>query len=98
MNTIKKLSAAPNTFDYSQDTYCTTITYITKYHPLSLVSRNYRNIYLTEHISTNHRYPQKPVTHILQQQPTVDETYEQIIEQPHTTNFRSQNNLLFGPR
>ena len=28
----------------------------------------------------------------------MDDTYEQIIEQPHTNSFRSQNNHLFSPR
>ena len=28
----------------------------------------------------------------------MEDTYEQSIEQPHTTNFRSQNNHLFSPR
>ena len=27
-----------------------------------------------------------------------DNTYEQIIEQPHTTAFQSQNNHFFSPR
>ena len=67
-------------------------------YPLSLVPRNYRNIALTEHISTSHSYPQSPVTHSIAQQPNVQKTYEQIIEQPHTTNFPSQNNRLFSPR
>ena len=29
---------------------------------------------------------------LVAQQPQSDDTYEQIIEQPHTTNFQSQNN------
>ena len=68
-------------------------------HPISLLSRNYRNIALTEHIFTSHRYPQSPVTHIFAQIPNVEKnTYKQIIEQPRTTNFRSQNNHIFSPR
>ena len=67
-------------------------------HPLSLVPRSYRNISLTEQISTSHGYPQSPHTHIIAQQSKVEKTYKQTIEQPHTKNFRSQNNHLFSPR
>ena len=99
----KKLSTTPKTYDNSQDTRNTTTTVpqlhtLENNHQLSLTPRIYRNISLTEHISTSHRYPQSPVTLIEAQQPNVDETYEQIIEQPHTTNFRSQNNHLLSPR
>ena len=103
MSTIKNLSTLPNTYDNLQDTRNTTPTAPQLHtlqinHPLSLVPQNCRNISLTEHISTSHRYPQSPVTHIVSQQPNEDETYDQIIEQPHTTNFRSHNKHLFSPR
>ena len=99
----KKLSTTPNTYGNSQDTRNTLSTAPQLYtlqnnQPLSLGPRNYRNISLTEHISTSHRYQQSPVTHIVAQQPIVDETYEQIMEQPHTTSFRTQNNHFFSPR
>ena len=64
-------------------------------HPLSSVPQNYRNTAITEHISISQDYPQSPITHIKAQQPNIEEKYEQIIEQPHTTNFRSQNNNFF---
>ena len=99
----KKLSNTPNTYDNSQNTRNTTPTTsqlhtLQNNHSLSLVSRNYRNISLTEHISRSRRYQHSPVNHIVAQQPNVDETYEQIIEQPHTTKFCSQNNHLSSPR
>ena len=102
MNT-KKLSTTPNTYDNSQDTRNTTpiapqLHKLQINHPLSLVPRNYRNISQKEHISTIHRCPQSPVTHIVAQQLNVDETYEQIIEQPHTNNLCSENKHLFSPR
>ena len=34
-------------------------------HPLSLVSQNFRNIALTEHISSRHSYQQNAITHSL---------------------------------
>ena len=67
-------------------------------HPLSLVPRNFRNIALTDLISSRPNNPQSPIQHIITQQPNIEDTYEQIIEKTHTTNFRSQNNHLFSPR
>ena len=73
---IKKLLTTSNTYDNSQDTRNTTPTApqlhtLQNNHPSSLVPGNYRNIALTEHISTIHRYPRSPVTHIVAQQPNV---------------------------
>ena len=70
----KNMSTTPNAYDNSQDNRNTTPTAphlhtLHNNHPLSLVPRNYRNIALTELISTTHRYPQNPVTHIIAQQP-----------------------------
>ena len=61
---LKKLSTLPNRYDNSQDTRNTASTAphlptLQNNHPLTLVPRNYRNISLTEHISTSHRYPQR---------------------------------------
>ena len=66
--------------------------------PLSLIQRNYKNTAIAEHIFPSHSYPQSPVSHIVVHPPNIELTYEQIVEQPHTTNFRSQNNHLFSPR
>ena len=97
----KKLSTTPNAYDSSQGSknlICTAPQShnFHKNHPLSLVPRNYRITTVTEHICTSHSYPQSPVTHIVAHQPNIEETYKQIIEQPHTTNFRSQNNHLLA--
>ena len=59
----KKLSTTPKTHENSQNTRNTTPTApqlhnLQNNHPFSLVLRIYRNIALTEHISTSHRYPQ----------------------------------------
>ena len=77
VNLIKKLSTTSNTYDNSQDTRNTTPTapqlhFLQNNHPLSLVQRNYRNIALTDHISTSHRYPLSPVTHTIVQQPNAE--------------------------
>ena len=45
-----------------------------------------------------HILQKSPHTHIIAQQSKVEKTYKQTIEQPHTKNFRSQNNHLFSPR
>ena len=98
-----KLSTTPKTYDDSQNTRHRTpsapqLQNISHNHALSLVPRNFRRIALTELISTSHRHTQSPIIHILTQQKNFGETYEQFIEQPHTTNFRSQINPLFSPR
>ena len=98
-----KLSTTPNTYDESQKNTITTPTApqlqnLNHNHPLSLVPQNFRNIALTDLINSRFSYPQSPIQHILTQQPSIEDTYEQVIEQPHTTNFLSQNNHLFGPR
>ena len=103
MKTTKKLLTTPYAYDNLHDNKNTTpsaskLHNLRNNHPLSLVSRNYTNTAITEHISTSHSYPQSPVTHIIAQQPNIEETYEKIIEQPHTTNFRSQNNHRSSPR
>ena len=68
----KKLSFTRNTYDISQGTRNTTPTppqlhILQNNHPLYLVPRNYRNISLTQHFITSHRYPQSPVAHIVAQ-------------------------------
>ena len=98
-----KLSITPNTYDNSQNKTNTTpiapqLQTLNHNHPLSLVPRNFRNIALTEPISSKSIYPQSPIQHIVTQQSLIEDTYEQIIEKPHTTNFRSRNNHLFSPK
>ena len=99
----KKLSTTTNAYDQSHDNINTTPTApqlhtLLNNHPFSLLPQNYTNTAITEHISTSHSYSQRPVTHIIAQQPNIEETHKQIIEQPHTTNFRSQNNQSFSTR
>ena len=98
-----KLSTTPNTYDESRDNTNITPTApqlqnLNHNHPLSSVKQNFRNLVLTDLITLSSNYPQSPVQDILTQQPSIEDTYEQNIEQPHTTNFRSQNNHLFRPR
>ena len=76
---------------------CKTSTITTPYH-WSLVPQNFRNIALTDLITSRSNYEQSTIQHIITQQRSIDDTYEQIIEQPHNTNFLSQNNHLFSPR
>ena len=39
-----------------------------------------------------------PIQHIMTHHSQDENTYKQIIEQPHTTAFQSQNNNFFSPR
>ena len=65
-------------------------------HPLSLVPRNFRNLAITHNPNFRLNTSQSPVQHIMTHQSQDDNTYEQIIEQPHTTAFQSQNNHFLG--
>ena len=53
-------------------------------HPMATSRKawNNRNKAKTEHSSKSHCYPQSPVTHILAHQLNIEDTYEQIVEQP----------------
>ena len=98
-----KLSTTPNTYDESQNNTNTLptapqLTSLNRNHPLSLVPRNFRNLALVNIANSRPNHIQSPIQHIVTQQPQNDDTYEQIIEQPHTTSFQSQNNNFFSPR
>ena len=98
-----KLSATPNTYDESRNDTTTTPTApqlqnLNHSHHFSLVPRIFRNIAITDLITSRSNYPQSPIQHKITQQPNSEDTCEQIIEQPHTTNFRSQNSYFFSPR
>ena len=67
-------------------------------HPLSLVPRNVRNLAITHNPNFRPTISQSPIQHIMTQHSLDENTYEQIIEQPHTTAFQSQNNNFFSPR
>ena len=64
-------------------------------HPLSLVSRNFRNLSFANITGSRPNYIQNSFHHLVTKQSQSDDTYEQIIEQPHTKNFQSQNNHFF---
>ena len=67
-------------------------------HILSLVPRNFRNLAITHNPNFRPNISQSPIQHIMTHHSQDDNTYEQIIEQPHTTAFQSQNNHFFSPR
>ena len=95
-----KLSTNLNTYDDSNNNTnaLPTAPHLPNNHPLSLVSRNFRNLAITNPLNLRPSHIQSPTQHIVTQQPSIDNTYEQIIEQPHTTTFQSQNNHFFSPR
>ena len=87
-----KISTTPNTHDESQHHTNTIPTApqlpsLNRNHPSSLVTRNFRNLALTNNTSSRPNHIQSPIHHIVIQQPQSDNAYEQIIEQPHTINF-----------
>ena len=67
-------------------------------YPLSLDSRNFRNLAITNPPNLRPSQLQSPIQHIVTQHTQIDNTYKQIIEQPHTTTFQSQNNHFFSQR
>ena len=98
-----KISITPNRFDESQhktnaSPKAPQLPSLHHNHPLSLVPRNFRSLTLTNFTSSRPNYIQSPNYHIVTQQSQSDDTYEQIIEQPHSKNFQSQNNQFFSPR
>ena len=71
---------------------------VQRYEYLSLVPQNLKNIALTDFITSRSNNQQSLIQHKITPQPSTEDTYEQIIKQPHTTNFYSHNNHLFSPR
>ena len=97
-----KLSTNPNTYDESNNNTNTLPTAphlpnLHHNHPLSLVSRNFRNLAITNRPILRPSLMQSPIQHIVTQHPQNDDTSEQIIEQPLTTTFQSQKNHFFSP-
>ena len=97
-----KLSTNLNTYDESKNNNNTNALPTAPHlpnlqfnHPLSLVSRNFRNLAIANPPNLRPSHIKSPIQHIVTQNPTIDDTYEQIIEQPHTTTFQSQNNHIF---
>ena len=98
-----KLSTTPNTYDEPHKNINTIHTApqlpsLNCNHPLSLVPRKFRNLALVNIANSRPNHIQSPIQQIVTQQPQNDDTYEQIIEQPDTTNFQSQNNHFFSPQ
>ena len=98
-----KIATRQNTYDEEHNNIEVTTTApqlppLPQNHPLSLVPRNFRNLAITNNLNSRPNIPQSPIQHIMTHHSQNDNTYEQIIEQPHTTTFQSQNNHFFSPR
>ena len=96
-----KITTRQNTYDEEHNNVDTQPTApqlppLPNNHPLSLVPRNFRNLAITHNPNFRLNTSQSPIQHIMTQQSQDDNTYEQIIEQPHTTAFQSQNNNFFS--
>ena len=66
-----KLSTNPNTYDESKNNTNTlpTAPHLPNNHPLSLVSRNFRNLAITNPPNLRHSHIRRPIQHILTQHP-----------------------------
>ena len=100
---ISTLTTRQNTYDEEHNKIEITPTApqlppLPQNHPLSLVPRNFRNLAITNNPNSRPNIPQSPIQHIMTHHSQHDNTYEQIIEQPHTTTFQSQNSHFFSPR
>ena len=98
-----KLAARPNTYDEEHKNVdptptATPIQALPQNHPLSLVPRNSRHLAITNDPNFRPKSIDGPIQHITAHHSQNDNTYEQIIEQPHTTTFQSQHNHFFSPR
>ena len=98
-----KIATRQNTYDEEHNNVDTTPTApqlppLPHNHPLSLVPRNFRNLAITHNQNFRPTISQSPIQHIMPHHSQDENTYEQIIEQPHTTAFQSQNNNFFSPR
>ena len=98
-----KISTRPNTYDEEHINVDTTptapqIPTLPQNHPLSLVPRIFRNLAITNNPNFRPNTTQSPIQHIITHHSQNGNTYEQIIEQPHTTAFQSQSNYFFSPR
>ena len=92
-----KISTRQNTYDEEHNNIEITPTApqlppLPQNHPLSLVPRNFRNLAITNNPNSRPKTTQSPIQHIMTHHSQNDNTYEQIIEQPHTTTFQSQHN------
>ena len=92
-----KIATTQNTYDEEHNNIEVTPTApqlppLPHNHPLSLVPRNFRNLAITHNPNFRPNISQSPIQHLMTHHSQDDNTYEQIIEQPHTTAFQSQNN------
>ena len=97
----KDITTRPNSYDeenYNVDTAPTApqIPALPQNHPLSLVPRNFRNLAITNNPNFRPSTAQSPIQHITTNHSQNDNTYEQSIEQTHTTTFQSQHNSYFS--
>ena len=98
-----KLVTRPNTYDEEHNNADTNPTApqlpaLPQSHPLSLIPRNFRNLAITNNTNLRPHSLHSPIQHITTNHIQNDKTYEQIIEQPHTTTSQSQNNHFFSTR
>ena len=98
-----KISTRPNTYNAEHNNVdisptAPKIPTLPQNHPLSLVPCNFRNLVITHNPNSRPNTTQSPIQHILTHHSQNDNTYKQIIEQPHTTTFQSQSNHFFSPR
>ena len=98
-----KISTRQNTYDEEHNIIEITPTApqlptLPQNHPLSLVPRNFRNRAITNNPNSRPNTTQSPIQIIMTHHSQNDNTYKQIIEQPHTTTFQSQHNQFFRPR
>ena len=98
-----KIATRQNTYDEEHNNIEVTPTApqlpsLPQNHPLSFVPRDFRNLAITNNPNSRPNISQSPIQHIMTHHSQNDNTYEQIIEQPHTTNFQSQNNHFFSPQ
>ena len=89
-----KKSTRQNTYDEDHNNIEITTTApqlppLPQNHPLSLVPRKFRNLAITNNPNSRPNTTQSPIQHIMTHHSQNDNRYEQIIEQPHTTTFRS---------
>ena len=56
------------------------------------------NLALVNIANSRPNHIQNPIHNIVTQHTQNDNTNDQIIKQPHTTSFQSQNNHFFSPR
>ena len=82
-----KLSTNPNTYnDSNNNTNALPMTphlpNLHHNHPLSLVSRNFRNLAITNPLYLRPSHIQRPIQHIVTQGPPIDDTDEQSLNSP----------------